>query len=66
MSKNWKKYFLAWSLRKQGKIYKEVGKELNLSVERVRVLSNHFDFTLKNRKYKIPSSILKVIYNKYG
>lgn len=65
MRRNWKKYFQAWNLRKQGKLYREIGKELNLSVERVRVLNNYFDFTLKNRKSKIPSSILKIIFNKY-
>lgn len=49
LRRNSKKYLQAWRLRQLGRTYREIGEEMNLSIERVRVMVKFVEFT-KNKK----------------
>ncbi len=49
MSKNLVRYVDAWKLRKSGKTLKEVGKIMDITPERVRIMCNYVTFSLRSK-----------------
>ena len=61
MKKNFKRYYQAWKLRKQGLKLKEIGEIMKLSKERVRIMINYIDFVIKRKFPPVPKELKKLI-----
>ena len=59
------RYYQAWELRQQGKKFREIGKIMYISSERVRTLVSYIDFKIKHQKQRRISNVLKRIFEKY-
>lgn len=48
-TKNLKRYYEAWKLRRDGKTLKEIGAKMDFSPERARILINYVQFSMKKK-----------------
>mgnify|MGYP001615314580 CR=1 FL=1 len=66
MARNLKRYYQAWELRQQNKIFKEIGKIMGITGSRAAVLSNYVDFKINNQKQRRISNELKKLVKKFS